>query len=234
MNPEPDNLSIIKTHSLTSVLVRELERLILNGELQPGERLNELKLATRFGTSRGPLREAVRSLEAKGYVQIIRNRGVLVRSVCLEEAREIYDVRSVLFGLAGRLAAERVTDDIIARQRELMDRMDMAAVEEDVDTYYHLNLEFHASILEASENRTLIEDYKRLVTRMHLFRVKGLVQGGGLAVSNKEHAKIVAALASGDPVEAQQAAIEHVEFGKQRVTAAIGSLQSDTGSVHPD
>ena len=222
MNTELDNLSIIKSFSLTSILVRELERLIVTGELLPGDRMNELQLASRFGTSRGPLREAMRGLEAKGYVEILRNRGVFVRSITLDEAKEIYDVRTVLFGLAGKLAAGRITDEDIVMLRELLGKMDEAVLNEDIDTYYHLNLDFHAAILKTSGNKTLIDDYNRLVTRMHLFRVQGLNLGGGLAVSNREHADIVASLASGDPELAQRAAIAHVECGKQRVIAAFG------------
>src|SRR5687768_3586195 len=77
--------------SLTSALERELERLILSGELPPGDRINEIHLARRFGTSRGPIREATRSLEAKGLVQVVRNRGVFIRRLSIEEALEIYD-----------------------------------------------------------------------------------------------------------------------------------------------
>jgi DNA-binding GntR family transcriptional regulator len=75
-----DDLTVVKTVSLTNALEKQIERLIVEGELAPGERLNEIQLANRFGTSRGPLREATRSLEAKGFVEVIRNRGVFVRS----------------------------------------------------------------------------------------------------------------------------------------------------------
>src|SRR3546814_1563212 len=88
-----DDLTILRTMSLTGALEREIERLILSGELAPGERINEIHLATRFGTSRGPIREAIRSLEAKGLVEAVRNRGVFIRRLTAEEAIEIYDVR---------------------------------------------------------------------------------------------------------------------------------------------
>ena len=230
METEQDDLSIVKTVSLTSALERQLERLIVTGELEPGDRLNEIQLSRRFGISRGPLREAMRSLEAKGFVDVIRNRGVFVRRLSLEEAKEIYDVRSVLFGLAGRLAAGRKTDELVNELKELMTRMDLAAGNQDVDAYYHLNLEFHCSIVEASGNKTLINEYNRLVTRLHLFRVKGLVLGGGLSVSNDEHASILAAIESGDPDRAQAATMHHVQQGKQRVTAAVSSLPPSSKS----
>ena len=110
-----NDLSVVKNVSLTSVLEKEMERLILTGELEPGERINEIQLSNRFGTSRGPIREATRSLEAKGLVEVVRNRGVYVRRLSIEDAIEIYDVRAALFGQAGRLLSERMTDELLSQ-----------------------------------------------------------------------------------------------------------------------
>src|SRR5918998_2968648 len=96
-----DHLRILQTVSLTTVLEREIESLILSGKLPPGERINEIQLAKRFGTSRGPVREATRSLEGKGLVEAVRNRGAFIRRLSVEEAVEIYDLRAALFGLGG-------------------------------------------------------------------------------------------------------------------------------------
>ena len=226
MDTELDDLLIVRTVSLTSALERKIKRLVITGELEPGARLNENQLSSRFGTSRGPLREALRSLEAKGFLQSVRNRGVFVRKLSIDEAREVYEVRAVLFGLAGRLAAQRITEGRLSQLKQLMAGMDDAAGIDDVDTYYALNLTFHSEILEAAGNGILQEEYERLVARMHLFRVKGLILGGGLAVSNDEHARMVAALEAGDADRAEAAHMAHVAQGKQRVTAAYAALPS--------
>lgn len=221
MDDNQDDLAILKTGSLTSAVERQLEMLIVKGELAPGDRLNEIQLATHFGTSRGPLREAMRSLQAKGFVDVIRNRGVFVRHLQLEEACEIYDLRGALFGLAGRLVAERMTDTLLAELRALVDEMEVSAAKGDLDAYYPLNLEFHELILKASNNKILIDEYQRLVKKMHLFRVKGLVQGGGLAVSNSEHAAMLEALASGDAERAHATHWRHVQRAKDRMIKAV-------------
>jgi DNA-binding GntR family transcriptional regulator len=221
MTLQTDDLSILKSSSLTSALEKELERLITEGELVPGERLNEIHLAARFGTSRGPLREATRSLEAKGYVEVIRNRGVFVRELDIDEALEIYEIRGALFGLAGRLVAQKMTDELLARLSDLVQEMGHYAEAADFDKYYPLNLEFHRTIVEASGNRALISEYRRLVKTMHLFRAKGLVQGGGLAVSNREHMEMLNALASGDADRAQAAHWRHVDRAKHRMLIAM-------------
>ncbi|WP_279482316.1 FCD domain-containing protein [Aureimonas sp. SK2] len=216
-----DDLAIVKSTSLTSALVGEIERLILSGELEPGTRINEIHLANRFGTSRGPIREATRSLEAKGLVEAVRNRGVFVRQLTREEAVEIYDVRSALFAQAGRLLAEKMTDEILARLTGFLDDMDRSAAAGAFDAYYPQNLAFHSFIVDSAGNRTLAAEYRRFVDKLHLFRARSLVQGGGLAVSNREHREMVDALASGDGERAFLAHWRHVDRAKKRLLAAI-------------
>jgi len=214
------HLEILRTVSLTNVLEREIENLIVSGELPPGDRINEIQLARRFGTSRGPIREATRSLEAKGLVEVVRNRGVFIRRLKLEEAVEIYDLRSALFGLAGRLLAAHMSDDLLDNLKAQLKAMDEVAEERDFDRYYPLNLAFHNFVVEKAGNATLAREYAAMVKKLHLFRARSLVQGGGLAVSNREHREIVDALASGDVDRAHAACWRHVERAKHRMLAA--------------
>jgi DNA-binding GntR family transcriptional regulator len=214
-------LIALRTASLTSALEREIEKLILSGELPPGERINEIQLSKRFGTSRGPIREATRSLEGKGLVEVFRNRGVFIRRLTLQEALEIYDLRCALFGLAGRLLAARMSDDILKHLSGALQQMDEVAEERNFDSYYPLNLAFHSFIVEKAGNATLATEYGAMVKKLHLFRARSLVQGGGLAVSNREHREIVDALASGDLERAHAACWRHVERAKHRLLASM-------------
>lgn len=217
------DLMILRTSSLTGALERELEHLILTGDLKPGERLNEIQLSTRFGTSRGPLREATRSLQAKGLVDIIRNRGVFVRSVSPAEALEIYDVRAAIFGLVGRLLTDLVTDEMLAKLNDYLDQMDRIASSQNFDDYYPVNLAFHDYLVTSTGNKTLLQEYKGFVNKLHLCRARGLVQAGGLAVSNREHREMVDSLASGDRLRAQEAFFRHVERSKLRFLSTLKS-----------
>ena len=234
--PDPtDDLSILRSVSLTSALERKLEALIVSGELEPGERLNEIHLAQRFGTSRGPLREATRSLEAKGFVEVVRNRGVFVRRISVDEACEIYDLRGTLLGLAGRLVSLKMSDSLLRHLEELVAAMGHAANENDLDAYYPLNLQFHDTIIDASGNGLLALEYARFVNKMHLFRQKSLVQGGGLAVSNSEHREMLSALSSGDPDRAYQTHWRHVERAKHRMIAAVSASSAPPNDLdRPD
>jgi DNA-binding GntR family transcriptional regulator len=212
-------LEILKSHSLTSLLKAEIERLILSGGFAAGERINENALAVRFGVSRGPVREAFRALAELGLVELVPNRGVFIRRIELREAEELYDLRAGLFGLAARLLARSATEEQLGEMEGLLERMDAAA--QALDDYYPLNLRLHDLIIEYTGNERLITAYRQLVKELHLFRARGLVQGGGLAVSNAEHRDIVAALRARDPLVAFEAAYRHVENGKRRMLAVL-------------
>jgi DNA-binding GntR family transcriptional regulator len=208
---------------LSKVLCDQLETMILSGQMKPGERLNEQQLAQHFGVSRGPIREAVRALEGAGYVEAVTNKGVFVRQVTMAEVRELYDVRAALFGLAGRLLAERASDAIIARLGDMLEAMEGAAAARDFDAYYPLNLAFHEAIVDGSGNQTLAAQYRAFVKRLNLFRARSLVQGGGLAVSNREHREMVAAIAARDAGWAQEAHWRHVASAKDRLLKLVRS-----------
>lgn len=224
----PNNVSAQKVSnegatslSLTAVLERELEHMILTGVIQPGERLNEIDLSKRFGTSRGPLRESIQSLNAKGLVEMVRNRGVFVRSISPGEAMELYDVRAAIFGLAGRLLSDLVNDAMLARMHQFLDDMESEAKAQNFDEYYRLNLGFHDFLINSTGNSVLVAEYRGFVNKLHLCRARSLVQAGGLAVSNREHAEMVDAVSSGDRLRAQETFFRHVERSKHRFRATL-------------
>jgi DNA-binding GntR family transcriptional regulator len=217
-----------RTAPLSKVLCDALEAVIVSGQMKPGERLNEQQLAQRFGVSRGPIREAIRALEGAGFVEAVTNKGVFVRQLTVVEVRELYDVRAALFGLAGRLLAERATPDIIAELEGLLTAMELAAENRDFDAYYPLNLAFHEAIVDGSGNATLAAQYRTFVKRLNLFRARSLVQGGGLAVSNREHRQMVSAVAARDPGWAQEAHWQHVSAAKDRLLKVVRSEAEQT------
>lgn len=227
MDASPPSLESLRAASLASVLAQELEQIVLSGEIGPGARLNENQLAARFGVSRGPIREAVRALEGAGLVESVPNRGVFVRRLTVREVRELYDIRAALFGLAGRLMAERATSDEIERLRGLIQAMETATEKRDFEAYYPLNLEFHGAIVDGSGNRTLAAQYRAFVRKLNLFRARSLVQGGGLAVSNREHREMFASIEARDASWAHEAHWRHVAAAKDRLLAVLRAEAQD-------
>ncbi len=215
-----DVLDLLRTSSLSRVVQGEIERVILSGTYAPGEKLNEKTLADRLGVSRGPVREAFQALHARGLVEMIPNRGVFVQRVTRHDAVAIYDVRAGVFGTACRLLAERITAAQSAELNALLAQMDGAGARRDLEAYFPLNIAFHTAIVTGTGNAVLAENYFGLVSRLQLFRARGLVHGGGFANSNIEHRAIVAALDARDPRAAFEAGFDHVQAGKKRILSS--------------
>ena len=217
-----DALELLRSHSLTTLVQRELERRILSGELAPGDKLNEEDIAGRLNVSRGPVREAFRALESAGLLRMEKNRGVFVRQVSIGEADEIYEVRAGLDELIGRLLAERIRPAELAELRELLKKMQQAARAKDVEAYYPLNVRFHDRLAELTGNGTLLSAYRRLVNELHLYRKETLARGAdSFPISTREHAEIVEALARKDSDRAGKLLYEHAMESRDRLHAAL-------------
>lgn len=218
------DVSFLRLTSLPMLLEREIESMILDGRLSIGGRINENQLAATFGVSRGPVREALRSLEALGLVELLPNRGVFIRSLDIAQVVEMYGVRAALFGYAAQLLASRTDAGEVARLRTLLDEMTEAAQAHDFDRYYPLNFAFHDFIVEQAGNGVLTAQYRGLVKQLRLYRAGNLMTGNTLELSNEEHARIVAAIEQRDPIAAYQTSFDHVERGKERLLARSVSL----------
>lgn len=209
-------IEFLRTRSLTNVVQAEIERMIVDGELKPGARINENALAQELGVSRGPIREACSGLAALGLVEVIPNRGFFVRLLSDEEARDVGEARAGIFSYIGFILAGRITDAEIEQLRELTGRLDEAAKIGEPDPYYSINLEFHDAIVTMCGNKRLARMYRGLVQELHIHRYRGLQGGGDLETSNAEHKAMVAALAARDPARAFEAFGQHVWNGLTR------------------
>ena len=218
-------IALAARESLAQLVQRELERQILSGELAAGERLNEVALAQRLEVSRGPVREALRSLEEAGLVQFEKNRGATVRVISPEAAIEIYEIRAMLESLACRRAAARATREEVGALGPLVDEMDLAAQAGNVGDFNRLNIRFHERLVELSGSRELAVAYRRLVGNLTLFRLRTLAVEGSLAESNAEHRRIVQGLAAADAEGAARVMQEHIESSSRRTQLALQAQQ---------
>jgi DNA-binding GntR family transcriptional regulator len=208
---------------LTAIVRDEIIRMIETGTLAPGVWVNEADLAARLGVSRAPIREACRGLEQSGLLNFVVNRGAFVREIDRSEAAELYDLRSALFALAGRELAAIISEKQLQTLAKLLDDMDVAATDGNLDVYYPLNLLFHQTLLEFTGNRRLLQTYQSIIRELHLFRRKALVTRERMSDSNAEHRAIYAALRAKNPVAAASLMEAHVLNAKKRIfqTAAV-------------
>jgi len=223
----PTVLQLVQSNSLPALVQVEIEQLILRGELATGQRINESELAARFGTSRGPIREALRALEECRLVRSEKNRGVFVREVSVAEADEIYDVREALDQLIGQRVAERVTPDRLRDLEAVLAEMDEATAADDVKTYHALNLKFHDMLVDFAGNTRLVETYRLLTRGLLLFRLRGLQDGGGFAVSNTEHRAVVQAVAARDCTRAGRLLRQHAVESRARMHKAAAPASAE-------
>ncbi len=210
-------IRLVQSSSLATLVQREIERMILAGDLPAGAKLTEASLAEQLGVSRGPVREALRALEGSGLVQPEKNRGVYVRQISVKEADEIYELRAVLDEFVGRRLAQQATPVQIRELRQIVDRMEKATARDDVDAYLAANLDFHDRMVEHAGNAKLLHTYRRLVNELHLFRRTTLAQGGTLPVSAREHREIVDRIATRDADAAGAALRAHVMASRARM-----------------
>lgn len=210
------------TRSLTAMVRERLEKMIIGGEVKGGERLNENALAADLGISRGPVREATRLLAEAGMVTIVPKRGVFVREISLEDVLHVYDVRTGLARVAGRLAAVRATSAHIAALRSLWEAMEEARATEESDRYYDINREFHSLTVAISGNRRLIDFHETTEREVFLFLRRGVQGRSRLDRSNAQHKEILEAIAAGDEQAAAESFERHVATGKQRMLDSLG------------
>lgn len=188
-----------------------LRAAILAGEYAPKQRLVEVDLCDRFGTSRFILRAAMQELAAQGLVEFQRNRGARVRDVSLAEAVEITEVRILLEGLLAGRAAERVTKAESATLRQMIKQMRLAVARSELLAYSDLNAQLHAAIRDIAAHETASRLLRQLrdQTVRHQFSLS-LVPGRP-AVSLPQHEAIVAAISARNPHEAEQAMHTHLQ-----------------------
>jgi DNA-binding GntR family transcriptional regulator len=210
--------------SIQGRLITEVRRRIIAGEIQPGVNISELALAEEFGVSRTPVREALRQLQATGLLELLPNRGAIVRGPSAREIREAYEVRAELEGLAAQLAAERISDRDLLRLREAQSlfresvrtliarRARRPAPWKDESVWVKANDLFHQAILEASGNGRLSETIADLHRRFPRdLTWVALSQSSRLLEENvHQHEAVLLAIERRDPDEARRRMVEHV------------------------
>ena len=220
-------IELRRAQTLFSICQDEIERMILDAELEMGARINELALAARLGISRGPVREACRSLSQAGLIETRANRGFFVRKLTYKQVVDLYDLRAGLMRLAGELVAQRIGSDQLARLRGLVDAMDAARAKSDTARFQALNADFHAGLIEAADNSRLHEVYQGLAKELRLFRRRALVSDAAMESSNREHRAILDAIATHDAPRAAATMENHMLQGKARFLAAAADELDD-------
>ncbi len=159
---------VVKRESLTEQIKSILIDRIVDGELAPGDRLKELQIASEFGTSQAPVREAIRSLQALGYVEHKPHVGALVKCFNNREIEEAYQIREALETHCLTHAPANV-DQLAEILTTHLKTMESAVSERDIKTFTKADNQFHRSIVAFSENNSMLSIWESLKIQMQVF-----------------------------------------------------------------
>jgi DNA-binding GntR family transcriptional regulator len=233
----PNNLSTRKNHraaghqaasirvlSLREQIADVLERSIISGQYEPGQRLVERDLARQFGVSSIPIREALQDLENRGLVVKRHNYGCSVVALTPDEAERLCDLRRVLEPEVMRWAAQRMTKEGVATLHEELAAMKAAADGGDHAEFFHCDWRFHARIWEIAGNRYAA---KALHSAIGSLFASGVIRGKAsgklnLPLEVKKHARLVKALATGDADLSAATLLEIAKSFERHLPAADG------------
>jgi DNA-binding GntR family transcriptional regulator len=204
----------------------EIENGIVTGDFQPGERLDEVQLATRYGVSRTPVREALMQLGAIGLIEIRPRRGAVVAEHGPERVFEMFEVMAELEAMAGALAARRHNEADMASIVAALEQCQNAAASDDTDQYYYENEIFHRAIYSASHSSFLEEQCLALHRRLRPYRRLQLRVRNRMKMSLSEHGGIVEAITAGDAEQARFLLRNHIAVQGDRFGDLISSLKT--------
>jgi DNA-binding GntR family transcriptional regulator len=215
-------------YRLSERLRESIEEEIATGKLLPGTRLDEVDLATRFGVSRTPIREALRLLLGEGLVETRPQRGTVVAQVTPQRLIEMFEVMAELEAMCARLAARRMSDAELNEIEAAHEACRGSAAARDADAYFYANERFHYAIYAASHNGFLFEQAASLQRKLRPYRRLQLRVRNRPQRSFEEHQAILDALRESDADKAQQAIRSHVVVQGERFADLIASLEQMT------
>ena len=204
--------TIIKKNTRTEILLSEIENMIINGSMMPGERLDEMMLAKKYGVSRTPVREAIRALTAIGLVQNTGKQGAEVAQISISMLIEMFELMAVLEGMCAQFAARRATEEELNEMYATHKLLEKTFKIGTHKKFYHVNLKFHDQLYNASHTQYLAEETLRLRRRLSPYRMRVTFQPGRMRATLGEHSEILKALKQGNSQKAKDAAISHLRL----------------------
>ena len=203
-------------------IAAELEELILMRDYDDGARLDEARLAARFGVSRTPVREALHMLEATGLVEHRPRRGAFVLIPGPVELMELFEYMAELEASCGRLATRRMAEEGLAEIAAANAACEAATVPAE---YYPANEVFHRLIYAQCGNRALRDAALRLQKRLGPYRRMQLNLRGRMAQSLAEHRAVLAALKAGEADRVAELLRAHVAVQGERFHRLLSQIR---------
>ncbi|MFP3302638.1 MAG: GntR family transcriptional regulator [Caldivirga sp.] len=187
----------METRLLVDKVYEELLNAIIQGKFKPGQVLREDKVASMIGASRTPVREALARLEREGFV-VKDKRSYVVTPITKEDVIQLYEARIPLEAMAARLAAQRATDEQLARMNSIIEAIKVEVMQPNPNPIKlaDLNGEFHELVAEASGNKVISSVLKQIRLKLKIVRVNIFTSYSRRLEETREHGEVYEAIAS--------------------------------------
>lgn len=207
----------ITRRTLHDEVLERLRDMIIEGRLEPGQRINEGQVGGQLGVSRTPLREAIKTLASEGLVEVLPAKGAIVRRFSAQDLYQVLEVLKALEQLGGRIACAQASDETIAAIHALHRRMlELYRTRERLE-YFKLNQAIHTATVAASGNQVLVEMHGTLQSRIKRLRFIGNEGPEKWAGAVAEHEEMMAALLKRDAQALSAAIGKHMDSTLTRV-----------------
>lgn len=206
---------------LRDVVFQTLRQAILKGELKPGERLMEMKLAECLGVSRTPIREAIRKLELEGLVVMVPRKGAAVANITEKDTQDVLEVRRILEMFAVEMACQRITRKQLSELKEASLAFEAAKGSMDLIRIAESDMKYHEIIYEATQNERLVQMLNHLRENMYRYRIEYLKDPNYYDSLVAEHQQILEAISKGDTTKAREIMSRHIDNQKFAVISRI-------------
>lgn len=227
--PNTNVTSLVDRRLLHETVIDQLRDLIVQGELAPETKLNERVLAEKLGTSRTPLREAIKFLASEGLVELLPNRGAVVAPLKPEKMKEVFVVLGALEALAGDLACRNATEADIAEIRGLHYHMLAHHARGELAQYFRYNQQIHIKFMECAGNATLAQVYRGLNAHVKRARYLANLSRERWDKAVQEHEDMLDALVKRDGVRLQTLLRDHLANKLVMVMEALAIPRAEAG-----
>jgi DNA-binding GntR family transcriptional regulator len=216
-----NNMNFNDYKPLRDVIFTTLREAIVSGELKPGERLLEVKLADKMGVSRTPVREAIRKLELEGFVVMLPRKGAHVADLSVKDIANVLEIRAALDALATELAAQRMTDSELNDLKRIHEQFISHVARNNLQGAIKKDMEFHDAIYKAARNEKLVQVSGNLWEQVQRFRVVYMRDHNSAEAVINEHSEILEALSEKRIDAARDFAAKHIKQQKEKIISEI-------------
>ena len=209
---------VIDSKTLRNDVTNAIREAILKGDLLPGQRINQVHIAEKLGTSRGPVREALGQLEEEGLIRNTPYKGAFVIEMTPTYLKEVFSIRRALEGFAIRQAIERATPEDLQELKETVAKMQLAATMSDLAHSSELDLRFHYLVCRSAHHSLLLQMWKSIEAALRLYlahRHRVVYEDPRHIIDT--HPDILAAIEAADVEQATQLLDSHIREAEDAI-----------------